>query len=93
MKYSIITAPHNQGSLKIVCVKNIVYALHVKWIKHLSLNLGLSWSQVVWLVITSAIPADLIEGMTFILESLLSNLDPFYAIILCSYYMINKLFL
>ena len=33
VKISTIMAPYNQGGLKMVCVKNIVHALHVKWVK------------------------------------------------------------
>ena len=28
-----VIAPHDQGGLKMVCVKNLVHALHVKWVR------------------------------------------------------------
>ncbi len=44
------------------------------------------------ITITSVIPVELFQGMTFLPESLLCNFDPFYAAVLHSYYMINQLF-
>ncbi len=33
VRTSTVIAPHDQGGLKMVCVKNIVNALHIKWVK------------------------------------------------------------
>ena len=78
----MITTPYDQGGLKMVCVKSIVHALHVKWMKQLSLDIGLTWSRVIWPEIISKFSPDLIQGITYLPESVLANLDPFYAAIL-----------
>ncbi len=53
---------------------------------------GLTWSRHCWLGITQLVPSMLIQGLSFVSESTLSHLDPFYAGILYSYTNVNNVF-
>ena len=73
-------------------VKNVVYNLQVKWFHHLSLDVGLTWSHVIWDCLKVCIPAELYQGLHCVPESMLSGLNPFYAVMVCLYAHVNNLF-
>lgn len=73
-------------------VRFVVHGLRVKWMKHLALDRGFSWSRFAWSNVMRSIPSDLIQGMRCITETTLQKMDPFYASILWSYALVNDLF-
>ena len=85
LKMSTIMSPPSWGGLKILHVKNVLHVLCVKWMQHLSIDLGLSWSRFIWPEITTIFPPELHGGMRQVLESDLRALPNFYAGMIHSY--------
>lgn len=85
LKMSTIMSPPSQGSLKMLYVKNVLHILCVKWMQHLSTDLGLSWSRFIWPEIIAIFPPELHGGMRQVLESDLRVLPNFYIGIIHSY--------
>ncbi len=85
LKMTTIMPPPSQGGLKMLHVKNVLHVLHVKWMKCLSTDLGLSWSRFIWPEIVTIYPPELYGGMRQVLESDLCVLPNFYAGVILSY--------
>ena len=92
LKMTTIMPPPSQGGLKMLHVKNVLHVLHVKWMKCLSTDLGLSWSRFIWPEIVTIYPPELYGGMRQVLESDLCVLPNFYAGVILSYCWVNDLF-
>ena len=78
LRLSMITSPPSQGSLKMLHVKNVLHSLRVKWMQHLTADLGLSWGRFIWLQISGLYPPELHGGLREVQESDLHILPPFY---------------
>ena len=82
IKLLTMISMHENGSLKMLHIKNVVHTLRVKWMARLSLDRGFTWSRMIWLKIIAKIPSMLLQGLRHVPESCLQEIDPFYAQIL-----------
>ncbi len=73
-------------------VKNVLHSLWVKWMQHLSNDLGLSWSRFIWPKLSALYLPELIGGMRGVQELDLHTLPPFYAGMVRSFCRVNNLF-
>ncbi len=92
MKLSTVIADYSYRGLKILHVKNAIHVLRVKWMQHFCVDMGLTWSRLVWPTITHRILPNLFQGLCCVPELVICGLDPFYSSMLCSYTYVNNLF-
>ncbi len=92
LSFSVMTAKYQQGGMQMLNVKNVYHVLKVKWMHRIAVDTRLIWSRFCWNEISSQIPYKLWKGMCMVRESSLSLLDPFYAVTICSFSMMNNLF-
>ena len=83
---------YDMGGLNMLNVKNVVHALHVKWMNRFVLDCGLTWSQFIWLQIDKRIPNLLFCGLQHVPESSVIGIDNFYAVMVRSFAHVNDLF-
>ncbi len=80
------------GGLNMINIRNVIHALHVKWMKCFSDDQGRTWSRNIWLKFEQILPPSLIAGLTGITEQEIAPLPPFNQTILRSYALVNSLF-
>ncbi len=82
IKFSTMISPFENGGLKMLHIKNMVYNLRVKWMAQLSLDRSFTWLRMIWPRIITKIPSILLQGLRHVPESCLQEMDPFYAQVL-----------
>ncbi len=89
---SVMMASYDCGGLQMLCVKNVVHALHVKWLDWIDKDAGATWSRLCWSWITDRIPSLLWHWIRMVSETDLSKLPVFYTGILHSFAFVNNVF-
>ncbi len=66
------------GGLQMLCVKDLVDTLCIKWMVYLWKDQGTSWSVFVWPDALRSIPLSIWPGLTWVEDDWIKHLDPFY---------------
>ena len=74
--------PVELGGLNHMHIKHFVHKLRAKWMTHLSLDIGSSWSAFIWPGLIQLILLEVLPGMTGCSDKLLGQLMPFYAAVI-----------
>lgn len=63
VKLCVFCSDLSNGGLKMVYVQNFMHNLWTKWMQHLCLNRGFTWSRFIWPPMMGAIPSLLLQGL------------------------------